>query len=273
MKKILIVSWTFFPNIWGIEEQIKILWEEYIRKWFSVDILTKRQKIGWKKYETLFNLNVRRFSNSIEQILFLLKNWNKYEIIISRWYYRHSAILWLLKFLKLLKATTIICTDTWWENDEINTIKKSLNKFKLYKLYYYIIWQNDYLNCLNIDNINHLLEIYNNKKYTNKITRIYNWINIKHFKKNKKNNIKNILFIWRFEKEKWIIESIKAFKLIKNKNIKLNLIWYWNKKIENEINQLIKNDKRIILHWKLYWEKKDDVLNSMDLFILPTYYL
>lgn len=271
-KKILIITPKFYPSIWWIEEQVKLIWQSFIKKWYEVDILTSNFD-NFKKKEKLFDLNVFRFKNIFEFLQFLIKKWNKYEIIISRQYYKNSSILWFLKFLKIIKTTTIICTDSWGENDEINNIKNKLSFLKLYKIYFYFIWKNNFLNVLNKYNLNHLKEIYNwNKKILNKITNIYNWIDTSSFKERKINKITNILFLWRFEEEKWIFKTIKAFKIIKNKDIKLHLVWYWDKEIEDKIKELIKNDKRIIYHWKKYWEEKEKIINNTDLFVFPTYY-
>ncbi|NVP18023.1 glycosyltransferase family 4 protein, partial [Candidatus Gracilibacteria bacterium] len=83
---------------------------------------------------------------------------------------------------------------------------------------------------------------------------------------------RNILFIGRLEKEKGIFETIKTFKLIKNKNITLNIIGYGVKEIENKIFNLIKKDKRIFFHGKLYGEEKENIIKKTDLFIFPSYY-
>lgn len=272
MKKILIITPKFFPSIWWIEEQVKLLWENFIKKWYKVDILTNKFEEKIKNKETILWLKIFRFQNIFYYILFLIKNRN-YELIISRQYYKNSFILWLLKITRLVKSKTIICTDSWWKNDEISNIKNKLEILNLYKLYFYIIWKNDYLNCLNSYNIKHLNKIFKeNIKVKNKIINIYNWIDINNLKINKINKIRNILFIWRLEKEKWIFETIKTFKLIKNKNITLNIIWYWVKEIENKIFNLIKKDKRIFFHWKLYWEEKENIIKKTDLFIFPSYY-
>lgn len=270
-KKILIISTKFHPSIWWIEEQVKLLWENFIVKWYKVDILTNNYN-NLENSEVLNWLNIIRFKNIFNYVSFLIKH-DSYGIIISRQYYKNSFVLWLLKLFSFVKSKTIVCTDSWWENDEINNIKNKLSFLKLYKVYFYIIWQNNYLNCLNQDNINHLNYIFKWKqKYLNKITNIFNWINIDTYQKNNIKNIKNILFLWRFEIEKWIFEVIKAFKEINNKKIILNLVWYWEDNTERKIKNLIKDDQRILYHWKKYWIEKEKIINNIDLFVFPTYY-
>ncbi len=271
MKKILIITPRFYPSIWWIEEQVKILWENFKEKWYSIDILTNKYNNNLKNKEILFWLNIYRFSNFLNYIFFLIKN-NNYDLIISRQYYKNSFILWVLKFFKIIKSKTIICADSWWENDEINNIKNKLNFLFIYKIYFFFIWKNNYLNCLNIENNIHLYNIYKWKKYIKKFTNIYNWINIKLSKNKKILEIKNILFLWRFEIEKWIFETIEAFNLLKDNNITLNLVWYWDKNIENKIKEKIKNNKNIIFHWKLYWNEKEEIIKNTDLFVFPSYY-
>lgn len=272
MRKILIITPKFFPSIWWIEEQVKLLWLEFINQWYKVDILTNKFNKKLKRKEIIYWLNVFRFNIIIWLILFLIKN-RKYSLIISRQYYLNSFILWLLKFTNLIKNKTIICADSWWNKDEINTVKKMLKLFNLYKVYFFFIWQNNYLNCLNKDNRKHLKSIYKWKtKYLNKITNIYNGINITEIKNKQISKIKNLLILSRFDYDKWVFETINAFKQIKNKNIKLHLVWYWEKSVEEQIKRLIKNDKRIIFHWKKYEKEKEEIINNTDLFILASHH-
>lgn len=271
MQKILFITPKFYPSIGGIEEQVKLLWQEFLRLWYKVDILTYK-KGREKSKEIIFDMNIFTFRWFLGFWQFFRKN-KQYNIIISRQYYRHSFFLWLLKFFWIVKSKTIICTDSGGKNDEINTIKNIIHFLWIYKLYFFFIWQNNYLNCLNVDNIKNLQSIYKWKdKYLNKITNIYNWINISTFENNKIDAIENLLFLWRFEKEKWIFETIEAFKNIKNSNIKLHLVWYWNEKTEKKIKSIIKDDNRIIFYGKKYWNEKENIIKNTDLFIFPTYY-
>ncbi|NVP18167.1 hypothetical protein HUU51_05620, partial [Candidatus Gracilibacteria bacterium] len=195
MKKILIITPKFFPSIGGIEEQVKLLGENFIKKGYKVDILTNKFEEKIKNKETILGLKIFRFQNIFYYILFLIKNRN-YELIISRQYYKNSFILGLLKITRLVKSKTIICTDSGGKNDEISNIKNKLEILNLYKLYFYIIGKNDYLNCLNSYNIKHLNKIFKeNIKVKNKIINIYNGIDINNLKINKINKIRNILFI------------------------------------------------------------------------------
>ena len=265
-KKILIITPKFYPSIWWIEEQVKLLWINFNEKWYKVDILTNKYENQLKNKETLFWLNIFRFSNILFYIFFLLKNKN-YEIIISRQYYKNSFILWLLKLLKLIKQKTIIVWDWWTHYNEIEIIKNKIWVFS--KVYFYVIWKNNFLIWNNKYYIKSLLRTFNNQK----VKKIYNWINIdKNYKQNNIKEINNILYISRFDKWKWYIEAIESFKKIKNKNICLNLIWYWDIEAENKIKKLILSDNRIKLFWKKYWVEKDYIINKSDLFIFPSYY-
>ncbi len=271
MSKILLITPKFYPSIWGIEEQVKLLGEEFLRLGYQVDILTYR-KGRQKKQENIFWMNVFTFWWFISFVNFFLKH-RQYKLILSRQYFRHSFFLWILKFLNLVKTKTIICADSGWEKDEI-TIAKNQSWY-LYKFYFFFIGQNNYFNCLNNDNKKHLQNIYKwQTKFLNKIINIYNWIKVpkSNYKNKKIKKIKNLLFLWRFELEKGIFETIEAFKNIKNKNIKLHLVWYWEEQIEQEMQNLINNDGRIVFHWKKYWKEKEEIIDQTDLFLFPTYY-
>ncbi|PID83984.1 hypothetical protein CSB09_03040 [Candidatus Gracilibacteria bacterium] len=270
MKRVLLLTPVFYPSIGGTEEQVKLLGEEFIRLGYTVDIITYK-KGRQERQEKIFGMNIFTFGGFFDFLRFFTKNKN-YDIIISRQYYRHSFYLGIGKFLKIIKDKSVVCTDSGGDKDEICVIKSK--SYFLYKIYFFFIAQNDYLNCLNNDNIRHLQNIYKGKpKYLDKITNIYNGIDISSFEKTKKKkNIKNILFLGRFEKEKGIFETIKAFKNIENRTLQLHLIGYGEKKGEQEIKSLIKNDARILFHGKKYGEEKQKIIDGIDLFVFPTYY-
>ena len=266
-KKILIISPRFYPSIWWIEEQVKVLWENFTKKWYEVDILTKRYNKNLLTQENIFWLNIFRFKGNFSFFLFFLRK-KKYELIISRQYYKNSFLLWILKFFKILKLKTIIVWDWWTSYNEIEIIKQKLRFLGLYKIYFFFISRNDYLVWNNDDFINSLIKYF--KK--NKIKKIYNWLKIVKSQNKKPSEIKNILFLSRFEKEKWIFETIEAFKNIKQDEIRLNIVWYWEKEIEDKIKNICKNDKKIFFLWKLYFQEKEKILKKTDLFLFPSYY-
>ena len=265
-NKILIITPKFYPSIWWIEEQVKLLWENFLEKWYEVDILTSKFDNKLEDKEKIFWFNIYRFSSIFSYISFLIKNWNNCDLILSRQYYKNSFLLWLLKFLKLIKTKAVIIWDWWTKKNEITILQEKLGLFS--RLYFYILSKNNYFIANNSYFVQSLREIFN-KDF---VKKIYNGIKLKDYKYPAKKEIINILYLSRFDKWKWYIETIEAFKKIKNDNIKLHLIWYWDKKIENQIKEIIKKDKRIIYHWKLYWQDKEDIIKKTDLFVFPTYY-
>lgn len=266
-KKILIITPKFYPSIWWIEEQVKLLWENLITKWYWIDILTNNLKRKYKNYDLIKSMNIYRYSSIFFYFSFIIKNRNKYDYVISRQYYKNSFLLWLLKLFKILNTKTIIIWDGWTINNEIEIIKNKL--WILSKLYFYIIWKNNFLVWNNKYFLHSLNKYFPNRKNH----KIYNGINISTLVNRRIKHIKNILYISRFDEWKWFLETIEAFKKIKNPNIQLNIVWYWDINTESHIKKMIINDKRIIYHWKKYWEEKNNLLLHSDLLVFPTTYI
>lgn len=265
-NRILILSPRFYPSIWGVEEQVKILWEEFIKKWYAVDVLTKKHEKSLLSHELVFWINVIRFKNELELIWLLIKESDRYNFIMSRHYYKNSIILSILKALWFIKAPTVICADSWGEQDEIIKMKNKLGL--LSKIYFWFIHKNNYLNCINKDNETHLQQILWNSK---KIIKIYNWINFWSEPYHRKQKITNILFLSRLIKEKGIYETIDAFKKIPNKDLLLTIVWGWSKEDEQLVRDKIAEDNRITYKWSLYWKEKEEVMKNSDLLVFPSY--
>lgn len=263
MKKILILTPKFYPSIGGIEEQVKLLWQEFLKLWYKVDILTYK-KGREKSEEMIFNMNIFTFDGFLDFYKFF-RTHKDYKCIISRQYYKMSFFLGILKFLGFLKSKTIIVGDGGTKENEITLTQKQLWLFS--RLFFYFVWKNNFLIWNNADFMNSLKSIFPKKK----IKKIYNGIDWKS-NKNKINKIENILFLSRFDEWKWHRETIQAFKKIENKNIKLYIVWYGDNNEEEKIKKLIKKDNRIIFYGKAYWDEKEKLIKNMDLFIFPSYY-
>lgn len=277
-NNILMIFRRFYPHVWWVESQWELLCEEFQKKWYSIDIITFKYDKGLDNYEQYNWINIYRFNNYFWFIYLIIKliHDKKYNFIMSHQILQETLIVWILKFIKIIKIPTIWLYHSWWENSEIMKIVKTFNFLKLYKLIYYFIFQLDYLNCLNNSNKEQLQKyiIWNNKKLLNKLIFIPNWIKLSgdFWKYPKKENIKNLLFLWRFEREKWIIETIDAFKKIKNDDLILNIVWYWDDDVTNEVLESIRNDSRIKFLWKKTWKEKENIFKNTDLFVFPSYY-
>lgn len=268
----------FHPHVWWVESQWELLCEEFQNKWYSIDIITFKYYKSLENFEKYSWVNIYRFNNYFGLFYFLIKlNFNKkYDFIMSHQILQETLIVWILKFFKIIKIPVIWCYHSWWDKSEIMKIVKTFKFLKIYKLIYFFILKLDYLNCLNNSNKEQLQKyiIWNNQKLLNKLTFIPNWIKLKEdfWKYPQKDNIKNLLYLGRFEKEKWIFETIEAFKKLQNTDLILNIVWYWELEIEQQILASIKNDTRIKFLWKKTWKEKESILKNTDLFIFPSYY-
>lgn len=277
-KNILMIFRRFYPHVWWVEFQWELLCEEFQNKWYNIDIITFKYDKNLSNFEKYNWINIYRFNNYFWLFYFLIKlNFNKkYDFIMSHQILQETLIVWILKFLNIIKIPVIWCYHSWWDKSEIMKIVKTFNFLKLYKLIYFFIFKLDYINCLNNSNKEQLQEyiIWDNKKLCNKLTFIPNWVKLKEdfWKYPKKYNIKNLLYLGRFEKEKWIFETIESFKKLKNNDLNLNIVWYWDLEIEQQILAAIKNDTRINFLWKKTLDEKENIFKNTDLFIFPSYY-
>lgn len=270
-SKILIITPKFYPHIWGIESQTKLLAKKFIDRGYIVEIFTHNYNGKLVKKEIIDNATVYRRKTTLGFLLFMLSHSRDYTFIKISQYYRYAITIWILKILRIVKSITIVTAHSWWEMDEINNIKRILKPLDLYRLYFYLVWQNNYLNCLNQDNYNHLIAI--NPKFKSQITRIYNGIDVTWKEKHKKRKkIQNILWIGRLEPAKWVFETIEAFKKIDNNNITLHIVWYGSEEIETTLRDMIISDKRIVFHGQKTWIEKERIFEITDLFVFPTYY-
>jgi glycosyltransferase involved in cell wall biosynthesis len=258
-KKILLITSVYYPSVGWIENQVQLLKEEFERRGIWVDILIRSNSKIYKN-QPLNNIIVKK--NILFFFIYLIRYNKKYNFIISRQYFLNSFILWIWKLFKIIRTKTYIVWDWGTTDNEIENIIKQLPLF--YKIYFYIIWKNNYLICNNSDFLQSLHDNFDSQK----IYKIYNWVKKSSIQNKKKKEIKNIVFIWRFDTWKWLQETLDAFEILKTKSLTLHVIWY------NSKNTSLKNGKKknIIFHWKVSWKEKDTLMNQMDLLVFPSYY-
>lgn len=115
-------------------------------------------------------------------------------------------------------------------------------------------------------------KFFNIKTYT---IKKYSGINIPNMSTNNKKY--DCLWIWRFHKQKWIKELISIVKIIKKRknDIRVVVMWWWNKKIEKEfINDIHINwlEKNIIYKWFICWDEKYEYIAKSKIFLMTSYF-
>lgn len=231
-KRILIVSWSFYPAVGGMEQQSLHISKEFLKLGYSVDVLTEKLTPNDKSYEKYEGINIYRtsyqskrgylnlFALAIDYLKFCLSTKNKYDFAIIRGALTFEPIIFgVFKLLKLFNVRTFVTADTGGENDEISM----LNKSPLRAIYKYIANQHDYLNGICSDNIKHYKELGVNQKI---ITEIPNGIDTSNYDKSKfPSSINKFVFLGRLVKVKGLRELLPAFKVISKKypNVKLTI--------------------------------------------------
>lgn len=265
-KKILILCPKFYPSLWWVEEQVRLLGECYVSWWYAVDIYTTKHHDDLAEYEELYRLAVYRFSSLWGLLRLLCMHRKEYCMILSRHYYKNSFVLSLTKLFAIIQTKTIICADSGWDHDEIVKIQKKW--WCLHAFYFRCIQHNDYLNCINQDNRNHLEAIIGKSK---KIVTIYNGIAFWTQQYPKRTTIKNILFLSRLIQEKWVYETIAAFMRLSDHSLRLTIAGSWSVYDEELVKKTIACDARIRYAWPVYGSEKEALLLASDLLVFPSY--
>lgn len=120
MKKILIFTPSFFPNLGGVERHVLETTKYLVRKKYSVKIITEQNNKA-KKLENKFGFKIFRFSYPKVRFLGLLTIWWK----IFKNYYKyikeadvihiHDIFVWYLPFKLIFWRKPIVTTFHGWE--------------------------------------------------------------------------------------------------------------------------------------------------------------
>lgn len=269
-KKVLIISRFFYPSVGWVETITENTALELQRRGYEVHIFTQNHD-NWMDKEIYKWIQIFRYKNAswiFKKLLFAKAN--QYDFILCNALVEQSIALWLYKFLKIIRVPTFCFMHSWWTWNEIEIWRKRLWDWILFKIAYFLIFQNNFVNALTADTYEELIKIRDGK--ADKITRIPNGEFYKNIILKPKTEIKKFLYLWRFEEEKWVKIVIEAFKNIKNPDILLEIVGYWDEKMEAEIKNLINNDKRIHFLWKKVWEEKEKILQNTDVMLFPSIY-
>ncbi len=104
----------------------------------------------------------------------------------------------------------------------------------------------------------------------------YSGINIGNIETKTKKEF-DLSFMWRFHPQKWIDEIIDIILKIKKvkPDIKIVIIWWWNKTLEDKfIHDINLNwlQNNIFYKWFITWNEKFKILSSTKIFLFPSYY-
>jgi len=272
-KKIAFVTPNFYPYKFSgwIVEQTALLTKEFQKKWYETTIYTYKHDVQRKTVEKSERWSLIRYTSSWDLFIRLLKNWSSFDLIISNTVFRNSLIVSIIKTLFVVPTKTIICLHSGWKNDEVIRLKKKLRNSFVQKLYFWFLYNNDYIKCLNKDNYEHLIP-YRTKKSAAHLLTFYNWIPLKkkeQIKKSKKNIIFTVLFLWTISEKKGVYSLITAIKEC-SFPCKLLIWWTWDSENLTKLSKNIKNTRNIEYHWYVQWAEKKSLFRDADCLILPS---
>lgn len=280
-KRILFSAYAFYPAFGGLEQQMYLLAQEYIRQGFRVDILTEKLSADAPSVEVIDNIHVyrtpyqvkRNFSAYVSLIIslskFIIEHRNDYDFCMLRAALTlYPLVFGFWKLLGLIQYLTYVTADTGGDADEIIILKK--NPLSLLMLP--IFKQHDFFNSICEANYQHYLELGFNPK---KLTKIYNGINISDFASNQPpQKIETFLFIGRFLRQKGIYELLNAFTQLYQRNPQIKLILAGDGPEKEKILDTLKelNIEKVVHYLGVInQQQKTDFYLSGDCLVLPSY--
>jgi glycosyltransferase involved in cell wall biosynthesis len=279
MRNVLTISTSFWPVFGGMEQQAFFLSKKISELGYSVDILTERKSRDVPLREVYQDLKVYRLRFLLGRKLgypflilqaaaFLLYNRDKYDLIICRKVNIYSVLLGMFKMFRLLKATTLVMSDSGGENDEFALA----GRMPFSKAIIFLLNQNDFFNCINEDNFRHCKEFGFN---IDKCVFIPLAVDIGPFKyASYPKQVKTFLFLARLVHEKGIMDLLFAFsKLVQIE--KARLIIAGDGSARSDVERFIcRNSIQEFIEFKGYidGEEKEEVLRRADCLVLPSYH-
>lgn len=229
--KILFSAYAFYPSFGGLEQQIYLLGQTYLRAGYEVDVLTEKTAPELPAYEVIDGINVYRMPYQHQRtpwsylvlgyhlLRFQLLHGRTYQLMILRAALTFYPLMFGVgKWLHLYDCPTFVTADTGGTQDEIIRVKN----WPLHKLLLFFFNRHTVLNSACQDNYRHYLEL---GFPPSKLTQIGNGIDITPFNKAKyPTRVTTFLFLARLIKEKGIRETLAAFQIIAKENPSIKLL-------------------------------------------------
>lgn len=228
--------------------------------------------------------NIKKFDERHENIIFSHEEFLPTSIYSYLLKVINKNAMWVWFFH--MKCPSIFKWYLWeytWITNYIPNIR--IIRYKLEQMIYFFLIKNK-LDLL--ITVNPIYKDYLSRKFSNTYTinKFWweSWIHVlemysgTNINKNYKNSKKyDLSFMWRFHPQKWIDEIIditKKLKKVKN-NVKIVVIWWWDKQIEDKfINDIKVNwlENNIFYKGFIIWIEKFKILSSSKIFLFPSYY-
>ncbi len=278
-KNILMISPCFYPIPGGLAGQTHLLARSFVKKGYSVDVLTEQLKPSLLLREEIDGASVFRIKHIKKRgalglirlgcaiFTFVVKN-RDYKFCIIRGVSSHAIIVGLLKSLKIFNVKTFITAETGDKDSEITELAQK----RFARLFYYFLKKHDFINSNNH---------YHYKQYQqygfarNKLTIIHNGVDISDYATSKyPAHIDKFLFLSELNKEKGIRELLKAFKMLHGKYPQKKLIiGGFGKESKYIADYIKKNNLANVVNFVGFVkrEAKKEFFASGDCFVFPSY--
>ncbi len=280
-KRILFSAYAFYPDFGGLEQQIYLLAQEYLKQGHVVDVLTEKTRPNLPSKEIIDGITVYRMPHQAKRTVFsyfslifhlskfIIFHAHNYDLVILRAALTlYPLVFGFWKFFGLVPSPTWTTADTGGEQDEVISIRK----WPFHRTLLFFFNQHTYLNSICDANYEHYLSLGFPSK---KLTRIGNGVDVSKYETAQyPQKVSSFLFIARLYRIKGTRETLEAFYELskKYKGVELHIggdgpeTTY----IKNFIAEK-KLENRIFYHGVITNETKDEFYTYGECLVLPSY--
>ena len=214
-RSVLLITPRFYPFIGGQESQAELLARSMHDSGIQVSVLTESSGLDFEPVDYGFSvaylakpkgMGFERLTFFIHSMNYLLRNRKKFDLILVRTFSIHSLAVGLLKRFGVIKAKSLIMTDSKTEVLEIH-------RFRFKKVFIWIFLGNDYVNAIS-DEVNAQLDSMHIRP--ERIKNIPNMIAVESGSCDVEveGNVKRFIFVGNLIHDKGIFDLARAFAAI-----------------------------------------------------------
>jgi glycosyltransferase involved in cell wall biosynthesis len=214
-RSVLLITPRFYPFIGGQESQAELLARSMNESGIQVCVLTESSGLDFEPVDYGFcvsyltkpkRIGFERTFFFIRSMNYLLRNRKKFDLILVRTFCIHSLAVGLLKRFGVIKAKSLIMTDSKTEVLEIH-------RFRFKKVFIWMFLGNDFINAIS-DEVNAQLDSIH--ICPERIKKIPNMIAVECGLSDVEvaGNVKRFIFVGNLTHDKGIYDLARAFAAI-----------------------------------------------------------
>jgi glycosyltransferase involved in cell wall biosynthesis len=228
----LLITTRYSPYVGGQEQATEDLARELNSRGQRVTVLTETLGRTLDLDDMIYGINIVRLPTpeartamvqlrvAYRTARYVLRRRDSISWVLVRTYSASAVAIGLLKFLGLIRMPTMVTSDTGGAADDI----RALRGYRLRRVFTRLLSHHDYLNALNVDNLESLSEL---GFPMAKITRIVNGVDVGMWEAAQRPvAVRSLVCVGRIEREKGVFSLLEAFDQVYrgNKDVTLDFI-------------------------------------------------